>query len=366
MMLRENIGISPEPGAMSHRAARDRPATIPATKPAAHLAALAGFAALTIAWTWPLAAHLGDALPGDPGDNYSFVWNLWWMRHVLATPGLPYFHTTYLFYPFGASIADHPHTALPALVAATVLKPVPVVAAQNLLLLAYVFLNMTCAYALAWAITRHARASVLAAVVFGLSPYIAVHLLGHFDLVAAFTLPLFALALRRALGHPRSAQSAINPQDSAFAAGLVLAATAYIAYYYVVYLLFFAIVYLVAWVNPIAVTPAASQMTQFQRRLRAACALAALALVALAAGILLTGGRSFWVFDVAVSARTPQNTLTIAWIFAVAALALTWRPTIRANREAATAWSRAFAVAWRVVAAFAPGAAPLLWPAPPP
>ena len=53
------------------------------------------------AWTWPLALHLHDAIPGDPGDNYSFVWNLWWMRHVLATPGLAYFHTTYLFYPFG-------------------------------------------------------------------------------------------------------------------------------------------------------------------------------------------------------------------------------------------------------------------------
>ena len=70
------------------------------------------------------------------------------MRHVLATPGLPYFHTTYLFYPFGTTIADHPHTALPALVAATLLRPMSVVTAQNVLLLAYVFLNMTCAYAL--------------------------------------------------------------------------------------------------------------------------------------------------------------------------------------------------------------------------
>ena len=63
------------------------------------------------------------------------------MRHVLATPGLPYFHTTYLFYPFGTTLANHPHTALPALVAATLLKPVSVVTAQNLLLLAYVFLK---------------------------------------------------------------------------------------------------------------------------------------------------------------------------------------------------------------------------------
>ena len=121
------------------------------------------------------------------------------MRHVLATPSLPYFHTTYLFYPFGTTIADHPHTALPALVAATLLKSLSVVTAQNVLLLAYVFLNMACMYALAWTVTRHARAAIVGAVVFGLSPYVAVHLLGHFDLVAAWPLPLFALALRQSL-----------------------------------------------------------------------------------------------------------------------------------------------------------------------
>jgi len=157
------------------------------------------------------------------------------MRHVLATPGLPYFHTTYLFYPFGTTLIDHPHTALPALVAATLMKSFSVVAALNLLVLAYVFLNMTCAYALAWAITHRARASVLAAIVFGLSPYVAVHMLGHFELVPVWPLPLFALALRQALdGGSRAA---------AIAAGAVFAATAYISYYYVVYLLFFAIVY---------------------------------------------------------------------------------------------------------------------------
>jgi hypothetical protein len=73
------------------------------------------FAALAVGWTWPLLLHLGNAVPGGPGDNYSFVWNLWWMRHVLATPHLSYFHTRYLFYPFGTTIANHPHTALPAL-----------------------------------------------------------------------------------------------------------------------------------------------------------------------------------------------------------------------------------------------------------
>ena len=31
-----------------------------------HLGPLALFAALTIAWTWPLSLHLGNAIPGDP------------------------------------------------------------------------------------------------------------------------------------------------------------------------------------------------------------------------------------------------------------------------------------------------------------
>src|SRR4029077_16374713 len=129
---------------------------------------LALFGALAIAWTWPLALHLHDAIPGGPGDNYSFVWNLWWMRRVLSTPGLAYFHTNYLFYPFGTTIADHPHTALPAMVAATLLRPASAVTAQNLLVLAHVFLNMASTYALAWTVTRHARAAIVGAVVFGL------------------------------------------------------------------------------------------------------------------------------------------------------------------------------------------------------
>src|SRR3954452_5238880 len=211
-----------------------------------HGGPLALFGALAVIWTWPLARHLHDAIPGGPGDNYSFVWNLWWMRHVLATPGLAYFRTTYLFYPMGTTIADHPHTALPALAAATVLKPASVVTAQNLLLLSYIVANMACAYALVWGIVRQRRAAILGGVIFGLSPYLASHLLGHFDLMAAWLIPLFALSIRRAL--------ASESTRWAIAAGLVLVATAYTAYYYVVYLSFFMAVYLAAWLGWAPVT----------------------------------------------------------------------------------------------------------------
>ena len=52
-----------------------------------------------------------------------------------------------------------------------------IVTAQNLLLLGYVFANMACTYALVWDITRHRRAAILGGLIFGLSPYLASHLL---------------------------------------------------------------------------------------------------------------------------------------------------------------------------------------------
>ena len=294
-------------------------------------------------------------MPGDPGDNFSFLWNLWWMRHVIATPDLAYFHTTYLFSPFGTTIADHPHTALPALVAATVLKPASIVTAQNLLLLTYVVANMAAMYALVWTMTRHRRAAVLGGVLFGLSPYLAVHMLGHFDLVAAWMLPAFALALRHALMRDSNA--------AALAAGIILAATAYIAYYYVVYLCLFTIVYALAWADWITIRRAARPPTRFTRRLRALFLSGAIVCGAAALAIVLTGGRTIAIGSLVVSARTPQNVLTAMWVFAIGWIAVTWRSAVVVRRVSSEPLPRAIAVVWRVIAAFLAGASPLLWQA---
>ena len=310
------------------------------------------FAGLAVAWTWPVARVLDSAIPGNPGDNYSFVWNLWWMRHVLATPGLPYFQTTYLFHPFGASIANHPHTALPALVGATTLGRLPPAEAQNLLLIADVFANMAAMYALVWTHTRQLAPSTLAAVIFGLSPYVAVHLLGHFDLVAAWTIPLFALALERALRGSRMA---------AIAAGTTLAATAYIAYYHLVYQCFFAVVYVAAGVGGLRLRAATTARTPGGRRLSAAFLLAATASAFVALLIVITGGTAVTIAGADISATTPQNALTLMWV-CLAVWLIAWRrPRLKWDRDAD--WHCVAAVAWPLVAVFVLGVAPLLWEA---
>ncbi len=274
-----------------------------------HVPALVLFAALAILWTWPLVLHFRDHVPGQPGDNFSFLWNLWWMRKALATPDVSFFRSVYLFSPFGVDLVNHPHTALQGLISATLLSKLSIVEAENLYIVVSVFLNTACAYALAFDITRIRRMSVLAGIAFGGSPYVAAHLFGHFDLLTAWVIPLFALLFRRALIDGRAMP--------AVAAGLSLAIAAYSAYYHVVYISLFAIVYTAAWWNVCHV--------RAERRADPAAGFSLrLIIVGLMAvdlffmiWIVLTGGTTLTLGSINISARSLQNPMLALWILAI-------------------------------------------------
>ncbi len=295
-------------------------------------------------------------MPGDPGDNYSFLWNLWWMRHVIATPGLPYFHTTYLFHPFGTTIANHPHTALPALVAATLLGPASIVTAQNLLLLAYVFANMAAMYALAWDIARHRRAAILGGVIFGLSPYLAAHLLGHFDLMAAWVLPLFALCVRRAMRAGSRGVDDRRPDSCSIA-------TAYTTYYYVVYLCFFLAVYSIASLDWRPVRWAPRAPSPAARRLRYALSVL-MAMLAAARGVDRAERRANALVLVTsrcrcTASKRPDRRLDLRVVFALSLLAA--GADTRAVAARGPPYRDGRRPAWPACSSI--GAAPLLWQA---
>jgi len=163
--------------------------------PVSAVAALTAYVALAILQTWPLVQHLDTHLPGlGLGDNVSFVWNLWWMREALATPAASFFVSPVVFAPLGAPLVLHTHTAALAWIAATVLSPMPVVTAQNVLLIASVALNGWSAWLLARIVTSDATASFVAGAVFLMSPVIAGRLMGHYNLVAVWPLVLACAA----------------------------------------------------------------------------------------------------------------------------------------------------------------------------
>jgi hypothetical protein len=317
-----------------------------------HGPAMVLFAVLTVVWTWPLALHFSDHIPGLPGDNFSFLWNLWWMRKALGSADLEFFRSTYLFSPFGVDLVNHPHTALQGYLSATVLARWSVIEAENLYIFVSVLLNALGAYALVFDVLRDRRAAILAGIAFGGSPYIAAHLLGHFDLLTAWVLPVFALFMRRALEGGR-----IVP---AVACGVCVAVAAYCAYYHVVYLVLFALAY----------TLAAWRAIRFWRELRAqrqalfTLRLIVIALLALDLFLIVmiatTGGFAFALGGVQMSARSVQNPLLLAWLLGAGWLLTRWRLRVCVQRPAAEVFWRGIQALMVTAAVFAVLSLPLI------
>ncbi len=284
---------------------------------------------MSIVWTWPLALHFRDHIPGLPGDNYSFLWNLWWMRKALSAPELSFFHSNYLFSPFGVDLVNHPNTALQGYISATALAGLTLIEAENVYIIVSVFLNAACAYALAFDIARHRGLALLAAFAFGGSPYIAAHLLGHFDLLTAWVIPLFALFLRRSLQSGRL--------TDALGCGITVAVAAYTAYYHVVYLAVFGIVYTIAAWHAVltAVEPRKQRPALFTIRLIIIGVLALDAVLVFV--IAISGGTSFEVGDLEISARSVRNPLLAMWLLAIAWILTKWRIVVGFRRPEADA-----------------------------
>jgi hypothetical protein len=292
-------------------------------------------AALSLAWSFPLAAGVAKHLAGGGfSDNANFLWNFWWMREALAS-GERFFSTPYLFAPYGTDLTLHTHTALNAFAGATLFGGVSPLAALNITILLSLFLNGFCAYLLAWRITKDTGAALIAGLVFGGSPYLAAHLNGHFNLTSAWTLPLFALACRSTFSGSTSAaipsgdptRVALRP---AIAAGVILGVTAYIDYYYVVYEAAFAGgAFLLAAREWTVVTRSATPKSLRVARLFLALAIVDVVVIA---GILATGGFDVTVAGVRVLARDIFNPMQVFWILLAIVAIARWRPAITSRR----------------------------------
>jgi hypothetical protein len=314
-----------------------------------HLAAASGFAVLAAVWSFPLVAHLSTHLPGAVlGDNAVCAWNFWWMRTALAS-GSDFFQTPYLFAPVGGDLTLHTHTALSAFVGATLFRSLPVVAAVNLTTLLALSLNGFCAYLLAWRLTRDWGAALVAGVIFGTSPYLAAHLNGHFNLTSAWTIPLFAVSVARAIAGSK-AWAALS--------GVVLAVTVYNDYYYVVY-------ELAAGLCMLAL--AAGEWSLTARAKRAASpwlvvvGIAILLIVATMLAIVSTGGFSVRLGSVQVSMHDTYNPLQVFWVLVGIALWTRVQPRISVRPRETWRWSRAAPALFTLPGVFLIGAAPIVW-----
>jgi hypothetical protein len=314
---------------------------------AAHALAALAFAALAVWFTWPLAARLATHVPGTgAGDNLTFVWNFWWMRRALAT-GSPIFHTDALFWPFGTSLLLNTHTALEAFAGATLLSRLSLVGAQNVVIIASMAANGFFTYLLAYDLTRSRLGALAAGALFACAPYFEAHLDGHFNLIAAWGLPLFAWLWLRALGRRQT--------TAAVAAGAAAVLVAYTDYYYALFACVFATCVLAyRWLRATWKTAGTRGRRDSGTRGLVDRLLigAALALATIAIGIAITGGGVITIGHTRISATTGYNIRTTAWLlFAIwlwrrlrpsARLSLAPRPRIRRDARLLAATAAVF------------------------
>ena len=161
---------------------------------------LGSYAAVAVAFNWPLPLVLHDKLTGSiAGDTGVYVWNLWVFHHeATAHHRFPLFTSEVLTLSPPVDLSLHNYTLFADLLAFPLIPWVGVTASFNLVYLALVTATAGAMYLLARSVVGRAPEAWLAGLLFGFCPVLMARATAHFSLAAAAPLPLFVLALRRA------------------------------------------------------------------------------------------------------------------------------------------------------------------------
>jgi len=292
--------------------------SIPSRSIALRAAALAGYVSLALAFTWPLPLHLGTHLTGPiGGDTGVYVWNQWVFRHEVMNVHLPLFTTEIFSLTRPANLSLHNYTIFQDLVALPLLGTLGVVTTFNVVYLLMIVITGYAAFRLAYHVTGRWFESWLAGALFSSSPYLVTRGMGHFSLVAAAPLPVFALLLLRC-------EERGNVRD-AVALGLTVCWAATTDPYYAVYCVMIACVFAAVHMVRIARDPLHPCAVPVSIDVLLAC------VAGFAASLVIGGGWQVTILGRHVSAHglyTPMLLLTLlvvlraAWPYRSAMLSI--------------------------------------------
>ncbi|NPV07287.1 MAG: hypothetical protein HPY83_04900 [Anaerolineae bacterium] len=199
-----------------------------------HLLVLLAYVLLSLAFTYPVATQPARLVPGTDiwaYDEYTFLWNTWWLKHSALDLGVNPLTTDYIFYPLGVPLVLYTFNFTGSALSLPVYLVSNLPLATNVVLWAMLALSGYSTYLLTRYLTfrvagrKEAAAGQVGPFVAGLAyafpasrfVYLA---LGHYIYVMVATLPLFAYFGLRAL------DERIRWQLYAILAGLAFSMTA--------------------------------------------------------------------------------------------------------------------------------------------
>jgi len=277
--------------------------------------------------------HLDTHLTGPVGgDTGVYVWNQWVFRHEVLNERLPLFTQEIFSFSKPANLSLHNYTIFQDLLALPLLGRLGVVTTFNVVYLMMIVITGYATFRLAFHVTRRPFESWLAGALFSWSPYLVTRGMGHFSLVAAAPLPVFALLLL-----DRDGRASVR---NAVALGATVCWAATTDPYYAVYCVMLGCLFVASQAIHIARDP--SQPSTVPRTLDVLLACVA----GFAVSLVMSGGWQISVLGRRVSTHglyTPMLLLTVlavvraAWPYRRAALSIDRTEILRFVRIASVA-----------------------------
>jgi hypothetical protein len=283
----------------------------------ASVAAWCGYVALALACTWPLPLALSSRVTGPvSGDTGVYIWNTWLFRHeIQAHHRFPFFTGEILSLSDRVDLGLHNYTTFVDILAYPLIPLFGVTATFNLIYLLMIVLTGWTMFLLARSLTGRAAEAWIAGALFAASPVLIARGTGHFSLVAAMPLPLFAWAVIKT--------ELTLERRYAAVAGLTIAWATLCDVYFGVFCVLLGAVYIGArWLR------VQVRRGEFVRPPLLVLDLATLILFGLIAGIVITGGMNVHVRGRTVAMNTLYNPVLALILLLTIRAVLTLRPHV--------------------------------------
>jgi len=203
--------------------------------------AFSSYMLISIVYTYPMIFNL-DAFPYTgaeaipPGsDIYYFPWGMWWFKYAL-TNSLNPFWTNHIFYPFGISLLFTLLHIFWSVVSLPLQLFLDLMVIYNLFFLASLVIGGMGAFLMIRYITKSSWGGFIGGVVFAFAPFHFAHI-GHMTVFSVQWIPFFILYFLKLFDEEK--------WKNAIFAGLFLAFNCYSDLHFVVFLLFFAAIFII-------------------------------------------------------------------------------------------------------------------------
>ena len=281
-------------------------------------AALLSYAVLAVLYSWPLPTRFDTAFLGSPAaDLGAYVWNLWVFRHeIVVRHSSPFFTSAILALTPPAPLTLQNYTAFADVLALPLIPRLGIIVTFNLLSLFAVVLSAYAMFLYARARTGDPWAAWIGGAAFGFSSFMMIRQTAHLSLVLAAPLPIFGLLMHRMSRRPT--------YRLAIASGGVVAWAFFCDPYYAVYCLLI-LLYMVGY--------SAFTLDFLPREYRSnwprtIIDLGLFTVGGLIVAIALSGGRTFVLRGITVSATRLYTPMLLFSGLLILRWAVTTRPRV--------------------------------------